>query len=178
MARYDGEIFSSTAICSNCAPKNLKERYPDATGLWERDGDVVKCTNCGFERPYITRNYNKDEDGMTQAQQEKVEWLREAILHHDAMGSDKDRYEYKRFQVTVLPFGDYVEVLSEVGLKGDAGTYASLFARTHRQIWIGAKGGMELKNPARFKKTKKDGTKKVPQKTRVFGDKVAWHPAF
>lgn len=82
---------------------------------------------------------------MTREQGRAVEYLRDQIIRHDGH-SDND-YEYKRFDVRdVEPGGHYVFVVSEVGLKGDEGTLASIYCRTHRHISIGPRGGLTLLN--------------------------------
>lgn len=78
---------------------------------------------------------------MTAAQQRRVEWLRDEIIRHDGNG---ERYEYKLFDVEER--APLVFVLSEVGLKGDENTMASVFCRTRRHVAIGRCGGMRLLN--------------------------------
>lgn len=78
---------------------------------------------------------------MTAAQQRVVDLLRVEILKRHG---SPDRYEYKTFDVDDR--GSLVFVLAEVGLKGDEGTMASVFARTRRHVAIGKRDGMRLLN--------------------------------
>lgn len=84
---------------------------------------------------------------LTQAQQKALHWLKRELMYHQAGGriGTQDRYEFKQWDVTVLPTGTAF-LVSEIGLKGDEGTAASIFCRDHRHIAIGPRGGMRLVN--------------------------------
>ena len=108
---------------------------------------------------------------MTMKQFYAVKNARRAILSHDG---HSDEYEYKRFEVQLLDWGA-VQIISEVGRKGDEGTAASIFARARRQIFVGKRGGLTLCNPARFI-GKGCSIKRVPTKGWVKGRQAVWHP--
>lgn len=85
---------------------------------------------------------------MTKQQEMMVNRIKNDIIRHDFIDSHKkgftveeSRYEFKQFEVTEHDFGT-VSVYSVVGLKDDEGTMAALIARTYRQIFIGARGGV------------------------------------
>lgn len=96
---------------------------------------------------------------MNERQERALTWLRSAIMNHDGRANDPD-YEYKRFEVTEHPECHCVSLVTVVGLKGDEGTMAQIFARTHRHIWIGKRGGLKLLN--------------AKHKSRAQGNRVVW----
>jgi len=91
---------------------------------------------------------------MNTRQAETLEWLRKEILRHDGLQDVTDNYEYKFWEIS---YGDHVDrrghrlvfLVSEVGRKNDEGTMAEIYARRHRHICIGAKGGVTLLNAKR-----------------------------
>ncbi len=135
--------------------------------FWETCGDVADCTNCGFERPFHQRNARTDK--MSPTQEKMIAFAKEQIFENDSNGYSEN-YEYKRFEVKLLDWGK-VEVLSEVGCKGDEGTLATIFCRTRRHIFIGRRGGLTLCNPARFVEDKEGNTKRIPKKGYIKGPK-------
>lgn len=140
--------------------------------FWETYGGTADCTNCGYERPFYSRNAQTNK--MSPAQQKMVAFAKERIFENDSNGCP-EKYEYKRFEVKLLEWGA-VQILSEVGSKTDEGTMAAILCRTRRQIFIGRKGGLKLLNPARF--IKKNGeTRRVYQKGYIAGPRALWHPA-
>lgn len=78
---------------------------------------------------------------MNQVQQEMVERLKTAILEKNSgsRGSEIKKLEIREFYNTV-------SMVIEVGMPGDEGTMASVFARDYRHIFIGPRGGLEICN--------------------------------
>jgi len=111
---------------------------------------------------------------MTPKQQKAVEWICKEVIKNDGYG---ERYEYKRFEVveyTDYPYSEdspMVYVVTDVGLVGDEGTMAEVFARVHRHIRVGPRGGLKLMNPGRYSKGQ---GKIVERKTPITGREVVW----
>jgi hypothetical protein len=81
---------------------------------------------------------------MNSKQHKILEMFKRDILEHDGNGPRfMDRYEFKRWEVTESPDYGLVFLISDVGMKGDEGTLAEVFARSHRHIVIGPRGGVE-----------------------------------
>lgn len=85
---------------------------------------------------------------LTTAQQQILDSLRKDILKHDGHGDDTT-YEYKEWTLDE-GWGGGVFLVSTVGRKNDEGTMAEVFARTHRHIAIGTRGGVKLLNPGNY----------------------------
>lgn len=104
----------------------------------------------------------------TPSQRAAVEYLRREIILHDGSRANPGEYEYKRFQLTTTTNPNLGLILvfvdSVVGLKGDEGTHAELYGRTHRLIKIGKRGGLKLMNYDK---------EKYGEKAPV-GNRVAW----
>lgn len=79
---------------------------------------------------------------MTKAQERKIEVLKNMAIDTLFHGSDKSKYEFKRFEVKPIDGCDIVSLIIETGLVGDEGTMASIFARDYCQLFIGTKGGV------------------------------------
>jgi hypothetical protein len=82
---------------------------------------------------------------MTPKQKHIIKKLKEDIIVRDGCGKRhcKD-YEYKEFSLEDL--GGTIRLFSQVGLKNDEGTMASIYGRTTRHIFIRKGGGLELAN--------------------------------
>ncbi len=108
---------------------------------------------------------------MNEIQRRTIEYLRREIFLHDAHVGSRDpsesKYEYKRFDVKESPETGQVFLLTEVGLKNDEGTMASILCRSSRHIAIGKKGGLTLLN-ARKTRGKKLDTKYVRGRRAVW----------
>lgn len=104
---------------------------------------------------------------MTPKQERAIEQLKVDIFANDS--NHHDGYEFKKFDVEELDWGNMVSLITEVGLVNDAGTLASIFARTRRHILIGPRGGLTLLNSGKFVRGKI-----VPAKTETRGQKVTW----
>lgn len=128
------------------------------------------CTNCGFARPFHSRQTRTDK--MSPAQEKMIKFAKEQIFLNDSVGFPEN-HEYKRFDVEFLDWGK-VQLLSEVGRKNDVGTMAALLCRTRRHIFIGRKGGLTLCNPARFVKDEEGHSKRIPKKGWIKGPKALW----
>lgn len=112
--------------------------------------------------------------GITTAQMKAVEFLHAKIMAYQGFvnAAGEQTREYKQFTVCLI--GKSIEVLAEVGGRGDEGTMAEVFGRDRRQIFIGPRGGMKLANPARFYKNKAGHTCKTFSSEKVRGYKVAY----
>jgi len=98
--------------------------------------------------------YNTAEMKMTKAQERTVERLIHAIRVSD--GADRPDYEFKEIEVSQFKFdtadtNPLVFLRTVVGRKNDKGTLAEVFARIHRNISIGPRGGTHLLNAKRAK---------------------------
>lgn len=127
------------ALCRVC-----EERVPH-TRL--TDPDEWRCENCGHRRPARPFKRRNRKPGKTASQEAAIERIKRQVLVAHAGEAHVDGYEVKEF--TVEDFGWFVSLVVEVGLKGDEGTMASVFARTRRHIAIGRNGGVKLLNPKR-----------------------------
>ncbi len=148
-----------SVVCEKCG-----------NAFWETFGDAADCTNCGFERPFHSRSAKTDK--MSPAQEKMVAFARKQIFENDSNGYP-ETHEYKRFEVELLEWGA-VSILTEIGSMTDEGTWASIFCRTRRHIFIGRRGGLTLCNPARFVKDAEGNTKRIPKTGYVKGPKALW----
>lgn len=167
-------MMKSTVQCKNCLPEEWWGN-PRVHGFWDvdRDAGIAKCSNCGFERKFVSRRCKRD-GKMTKAQEKRVEQIREQVLQNDGYG---DKYEYKQFEVKVMEWGD-VSVVTEVGRIRDEGTILSIVGRTRRHIFVGPKGGMKLVNPAKWIKDERGNDKKKHIKGYVRGWEALTHVSF
>lgn len=140
--------------------------------FWETFSNTAECINCGFERPFHSRQARTDK--MSPAQEEMIEFAKKQILVNDSNGYP-EAHEYKQFDVKLLNWGK-VQILTEVGSKTDEGTMAQIFCRTRRQIFIGRKGGLKLCNPAKFVKDKEGNTKRVFKRGYIKGPRALSYP--
>lgn len=138
--------------------------------FWEAFGDTADCTNCGFERPFHSRQSRTDK--MSPAQEKMIKFAKEQIFLNDSNGYP-GTHEYKLFKVELLDWGS-VSILSEVGRMSDEGTMAAIYCRTRRHIFVGRKGGLTLCNPAKFVKDEEGNTKRIPKKDWVKGPRALW----
>lgn len=77
---------------------------------------------------------------MTKSQAKAVEMIRKEAERTLFFGSDKSIYEFKEWTVEE---GEYfVNVVLEVGRKGDEGTMAAIVCRDRAQFFIGKRGGI------------------------------------
>ena len=150
--------------------KSIKSIVCERCGndFWDTCGSIADCTNCGFERPFHTRQARTDK--MSPAQEKMVEFARVHIFENDSNGYP-EAHEYKRFEVKLMDWGK-VEILTEVGSKTDEGTMAAILCRTRRHLFVGRKGGLTLCNPARFVKDKEGHSKRIPKKGYVKGPRA------
>lgn len=89
---------------------------------------------------------------MNKIQERTVERLKADILLHDGLGKTHVHgYEYKEFKIEEYSFArtfpkrrtvTQVFLSTEVGLKGDEKTMASVFGRKRRLIVVGPEGGV------------------------------------
>lgn len=80
---------------------------------------------------------------LTRAQKVEIRRLIRYVRSSDFLLScAPGDYEFKRIEVTKNPEHNHAFLLTEVGLKGDEGTLASVFARTTRHYMIGPRGGL------------------------------------
>lgn len=84
---------------------------------------------------------------MTKKQMWAIENLKREVEHDIVYGSD--RYEFKEFKVT--EHEHFVNVVMEIGRKGDEGTMAEIYCRDRAQFFIGKRGGV------RYPVAKKNG---------------------
>lgn len=84
---------------------------------------------------------------MTNSQIKK---LIEVLHKSEVFNYEKGSYEIKKYEVDENEF--FVNVILEVGMKNDEGTYASIVCRDHVQLFIYKKGRIEY--PTRKRKTK------------------------
>jgi len=135
--------------------------WDDETGAY---GDVRECGCCGRRvtmKPRVRRTV-----GRTKAQLARIEWLREAILHHAIRyGTAEEDVEYKAWEVRDSDTGRDVFVYAEVGRAANETSYEMIHCRTRRHIVIGVNGGMRLLNAAKQRNGKA---------RKVRGDAVAW----
>jgi len=54
----------------------------------------------------------------------------------------RDRYEIKRWEIDEIGVNGILSLVVVVGLPGDEGTMAAIFARDHAHIFIGPRGGI------------------------------------
>ena len=95
---------------------------------------------------------------LSKAQRSAIEALKREIWRHDTLCSygqpeawNTGKYEVKKWEVTMFKDSTALIFLSSVvGLRGDEGSMAEIFARTKRLIAIGKRGGCRLLNPGRF----------------------------
>ena len=80
-------------------------------------------------------------DNITKRQKDKLEYIKNMTLDAE-YGSTKDKYEIKKFDVSVDDLGN-ASVIVEAGLKNDEGTMASVLTRNTAIIFIGKNGGMK-----------------------------------
>jgi len=161
-------MTSITSIaCKGCHPSPTEYQ---AKSLWDVLYNIASCTNCGYERPYVTRKAFTS-GKKTQAQEKALEWLKREIMKHDSH-NNPERCEFKKWEVTLTDYGK-VYLVSEVGGKDDEGTMAAVFARSYRLIWIGPRGGLKLVNAAKYVDDGKAALKKVSAPD-VTGGEVTW----
>ena len=79
---------------------------------------------------------------LTKSQKRMIRHLIRYVRDSDFNPVDPSGYEFKRIEVTKPEEHRHVFLLTEVGLKGDEGTLASVFARTTRHYMIGPRGGL------------------------------------
>lgn len=79
---------------------------------------------------------------ITKSQKRKIRHLIRYVRSSDFPSCAPGDYEFKRIEVTKPEDHRHVFLLTEVGLKGDEGTLASVFARTTRHYMIGPRGGL------------------------------------
>jgi len=82
----------------------------------------------------------KAKDGMTPSQVKKTILLINKIYYKNASCGAT---EIKKLEVELLGWGT-VSLIVEMGRENDEGTMASIFARDHRHIFIGKKGGCKI----------------------------------
>jgi len=78
---------------------------------------------------------------LTKDQEYALESTIARIRRADFMSDEPGKYEFKQLEVRPAYKGT-IELRTTVGLRGDEGTMASVFARTSRQVFIGPKGGL------------------------------------
>lgn len=84
---------------------------------------------------------------MTPSQEKRISQIKELYLYYHSYGSDKDRYEVKKFEVNPISpeqKRSIYSVVIEVGLKGDEGTTASIYCRNRNHFFIGRRGKIEV----------------------------------
>jgi hypothetical protein len=89
---------------------------------------------------------------MTSYQERAIEKIKRIALEDH--GKYADNYELKQFEVHENEY--FVSLIVEVGMKGDEGTMASIFARDRGQVFIGKRGGVTIP----VSKMMKDGKRK------------------
>ena len=89
------------------------------------------------------------EQQMNKKQQTTIDKIRETILfeNNDRYAFQKDSPHEIKYEKTTMEKGwRFVSYVLEIGLVGDEGTYAALFARDRRHFFIGPRGGVKLVN--------------------------------
>ena len=87
---------------------------------------------------------------MTQAQERALQIIRRCAEEQLFFGG-KDKYEFKQWKVDENEY--FVSVILEVGLIGDEGTMASIYARDRALLFVGKRGG--IRYPCTNRKAKR-----------------------
>ena len=133
------------AACPGCCP-DIKAAYFEASWNFSEEGHppTWRCNNCNYEMP---RREMRRLTHRTRSQEKALERLPDAIFRAHAYG-DSSKYEVKKHEVEDSGHGT-IFLTFEMGRIGDEGTLAEAFARDHRHIAIGRRGGLELLNAKR-----------------------------
>ena len=86
---------------------------------------------------------------MTKAQEKAIARIRKMAENTLFFGTNKDDYEFKEWEVSENEY--FVNVVLEVGRKGDEGTMAAIFARDRAQLFVGKRGGITYPKTIRDK---------------------------
>lgn len=63
----------TSIVCKNCLPEEYHDRADRLRGMWEIDGEIARCCNCGATRPYYR---HKPRPGIKPSQQRAIERIR------------------------------------------------------------------------------------------------------
>jgi len=59
-------------VCQNCLPEEYRNRT-DLHGYWEIEGNIARCANCGYERPYHRRTRSNKINPSQQRSIDKIQ---------------------------------------------------------------------------------------------------------
>ena len=167
------------AKCSKCCPDVPAYWYKQYVCVNEDKEDeeprfewVWECANCRNRAPITHRHQERVATmagEMTKTQLRLVKMFAERLPTCDISvyyeRGEESRFEVKKFEVEVK-YGGSVFILSEVGKKGDEGTYGEIYGRYRRHVFVGPKGACKLLNPRRAFEYQ---GKKYPAETKVHG---------